>query len=121
MSMSSVMNMNIYVSEQLNRQMVNMVEDVVHRCIMECASRYGFEGEEAMRFLNLSNMKIERKKVEKPKAAKVIAVKAAFPLPYNGELNENCCFALRQNNGLYTQCTGTRRNAGALGSFASTI
>ena len=105
--MSSKMDMSIYVSEQLNRQMVNVIEDVTRRCIMECALKYGFDGEEALVFLNLSTIKIERKKVEKE--VKVKAPKAAFPLPYNGEFNENYCFALRQNNGLYTQCTGTRK------------
>lgn len=101
------MDMSIYVSEQLNRQMVNVIQDVTRRCIMECALKYGFDGEEALVFLNLSTIKIERKKVEKE--VKVKVPKAAFPLPYNGEFNENCCFALRQNNGLYTQCTGTRK------------
>ena len=101
------MDMSIYVSEQLNRQMVSVIEDVTRRCIMECALKYGFDGEEALVFLNLSTIKIERKKVEKE--VKVKVPKAAFPLPYNGEFNENCCFALRQNNGLYTQCTGTRK------------
>jgi hypothetical protein len=95
-------NASIYVSEQLNRQMMNMVQDLAQRCVMECASKYGFDGEEALRYLNLSALKMERKSV----VEKVKAVKAAFPLPYNGELNENCCSALRQNNGLYTQCTG---------------
>jgi hypothetical protein len=105
--MSSKMDMSIYVSEQLNRQMVNVIEDVTRRCIMECALKYGFDGEEALVFLNLSTIKIERKKVEKE--VKVKVPKAAFPLPYNGEFNDNCCFALRQNNGLYTQCTGKKK------------
>jgi len=39
-------------------------------------------------------------------------LKSAFPLPYNGELNESCCNALRQNNGLYTQCTGEKGKNG---------
>jgi hypothetical protein len=110
--MSSQVEMSIYVSEQLNRQMVNMVQDVAQRCVMECASKYGFDGEEAIRFLNLMNVKMERKapaKALKAKAVKIEVPKASFPLPYNGEFNENCCFALRQNNGLYTQCTGIRK------------
>jgi flagellar biosynthesis GTPase FlhF len=46
-------------------------------------------------------------KSEKP--AKVVVPKPAFPLPYNGEFNNACCYALRLNNGLYTQCTGVRK------------
>ena len=105
-------NGSVFVSEQLNRQMVNMVQDVAHRCIKECATKYGFDAEEAIGFLNLTAIKMERKtetKGLKAKTVKVQASKSAFPLPYNGEFNENCCFALRQNNGLYTQCTGVRK------------
>jgi len=35
-----------------------------------------------------------------------VVSKPCFPLPYNGEFNDKCCYALRQNNGLYTQCQG---------------
>jgi hypothetical protein len=106
--MSSEFNASVFVSEQLNRQMVNMIEDVAHRCVMKCASRYGFNGEEAIRSLNLS-VKMEHKKGKKVSKPKEVIAKAAFPLPYNGEMNELCCFALRQNNGLYTQCTSVRK------------
>ena len=111
-SQVEMFNGSVFVSEQLNRQMVNMVQDVAHRCIKECATKYGFDAEEAIGFLNLTAIKMERKtetKALKAKTVKVQAPKSAFPLPYNGEFNENCCFALRQNNGLYTQCTGVRK------------
>jgi hypothetical protein len=36
-------------------------------------------------------------------------VKPAFPLPFNGEFNDAYCYALRQNNGLYTQCQIARK------------
>jgi hypothetical protein len=80
--------------------------------VYECASRYNFDAEEAIRFLSLNMAKLERKsqvKVKVAKAPKVSAPKAAFPLPYNGEFNSSFCYALRQNNGLYTQCTGVRK------------
>lgn len=104
-------NGSVYVSEQLNRQLVNMSVDLVHRCISACAEHYNFDAEEASRLLGLSMLKVERKApVKKGKAvAKVSVPKAAFPLPYNGEFNESYCYALRQNNGLYTQCTGLRK------------
>jgi len=111
-SQVEMFNASVFVSEQLNRQMVNMVQDLAQRCVHECASKYGFDAEEALRFLNLTAIKVERKapvKAVKAKTVKVQAPKIAFPLPYNGEFNENCCFALRQNNGLYTQCTGVRK------------
>ncbi len=118
--MSGNFNGSLYVSEQLNRQMVNMVKDFGKRCVLECASIYKFDGEEAMRLLGLDMVKMERKVVagggsgsgssKVKKEEKTSTRKAAFPLPYNGEFEGDCCYALRQNNGLYTQCTGSRRN-----------
>jgi chemotaxis protein histidine kinase CheA len=60
-------------------------------------------------------IKVEVKGSTKEKtmnAPKEKVEKSLFPLPYNGELKEECCYALRQNNGLYTQCTGIRREDG---------
>ena len=113
MSMSSDFNACVFVSEQLNRQLVNLSQDVSYRCIEALASRYNFDAEEASRYLNLSMIKVERKvpmKAKSTNAAKVSVPKAAFPLPYNGEFYDSCCYALRQNNGLYTQCTGLRKD-----------
>jgi len=105
-------NASVYVSEQLNRQMINMSQDLAQRCIVACAERYNFDAEEAIRLLGLAMIRVERKapiKGKSTKAPKVVVPKAAFPLPYNGEFNDSCCYALRQNNGLYTQCTGVRK------------
>jgi chemotaxis protein histidine kinase CheA len=105
-------NASVYVSEQLNRQLINMSQDLAHRCVAACAERYNFDAEEAYRLLGLAMIKLERKvpmKAKTEKTAKVAMPKAAFPLPYNGEFNDACCYALRQNNGLYTQCTGVRK------------
>ena len=113
MSMSSDFNASVFVSDQLNRQLVNLSQDLSNRCIAALAERYSFDAEEASRYLNLSMIKVERKaaiKGKSTKATKVSAPKAAFPLPYNGEFNDACCYALRQNNGLYTQCTSLRRS-----------
>jgi len=102
---------SIYVNEQLNRLMVNAAQDLAQRSIKACASHYNFDAEEAVRMLGLVNVKLSRARpVEgKPKKEKVIVAKAAFPMPYNGEFNDACCFALRQNNGLYTQCQAVRK------------
>jgi hypothetical protein len=61
--------------------------------------------------LGLVNVKLSRARPteEKPKKVKVVVAKAAFPMPYNGEFNDACCFALRQNSGLYTQCQAVRK------------
>ena len=105
-------NCNLFVSDELSRQLVNAVQDLSQRCVEECAKRYNFDSEEAVRYLGLNSVKLERKSVGKSKvlkSSKEVVVKAAFPLPYCGELVEGNCYALRQNNGLYTQCTGLRK------------
>ena len=102
----------VYVNEQLNRLMVNAAQDLAQRSIKACAEHYNFDAEEAVRLLGLVNVKLARARpVEiKPKKEKVVVAKAAFPMPYNGEFNDACCFALRQNSGLYTQCQAVRKN-----------
>jgi hypothetical protein len=102
----------VYVNEQLNRLMVNAAQDLAQRSIKACADHYNFDGEEAVRMLGLVNVKVVRSRPvdEKPKKVKVVVAKAAFPMPYNGEFNDACCFALRQNSGLYTQCQAVRKN-----------
>jgi hypothetical protein len=116
MSQMNLIEMNdfkasVSISEQLERMMVNSAQSLAIRSIRECAERYNFDAEEAIRNLGLEYVKMERKnnnhQVAKAKAAPV--AKAAFPLPYNGEMNEQCCYALRQNNGLYTQCQAIRK------------
>ena len=112
--MQSIMNFEsvVYVNEQLNRLMVNAAQDLAQRSIKACAWHYNFDAEEAQRLLGLVNVKVVRARPvdEKPKKVKVVVAKAAFPMPYNGEFNDACCFALRQNSGLYTQCQAVRKN-----------
>jgi chemotaxis protein histidine kinase CheA len=69
----------------------------VKEAVMRCAAEYKFDGAEALsKLLSVSDGKSESdgKSVSKPKC----------PMPYSGEYNEECCKALRQNKGLYTQC-----------------
>ena len=102
-------SMSMYLSAELERQMLNAATELAHKAIMECGSRYNFNGEEAIRSLGLEYVKVERKRPVVEKKPREVVARPAFPLPYNGEFNEGCCFALRQNNGLYTQCQGIRK------------
>jgi len=106
-------NANVFVSEQLNRLMVNAAQELAQRAVSACAEQYNFDAEEAIRLLGLRNVKLERKVLKSEKKAKVVMPKPRFPLPYNGEINENLCYALRQNSGLYTQCSGSRKVKGS--------
>ena len=107
-------NASVFVSEQLNRMMMNAAQELAQRAVSACAEQYNFDAEEAIRLLGLRNVKLERKVLKGEKKAKVVIPKPKFPLPYNGELNDSCCYALRQNNGLYTQCSGARKGKGSL-------
>ena len=106
MSVISSFNATMFVSEQLNRHMINCAQELAQRAVKSCGEHYNFDSEEAIRLLGLMNIKVDRKMPEKEKKApKEKAVKMAFPLPYNGGCAANCCSALRQNQCLYTQCT----------------
>ena len=106
MSAISQFNATMFVSEQLNRLMINCAQELAQRAVKSCGEHYNFDSEEAIRLLGLMNIKVDRKMPEKKlKAPKEKAIKMAFPLPYNGGCAADCCSALRQNQGLYTQCT----------------
>lgn len=110
--MSAMMNFEsaVYVNDQLNRLMVNAAQELAQRSIKACAEHYNFDAEEALRLLGLINVKLARNKpvVAKIPKEKVAVLKPAFPMPYNGEhAVAGCCSALRQNQGLYTQCTAS--------------
>jgi chemotaxis protein histidine kinase CheA len=101
--------LSLYISVELERQMVNSAKELAQKAIMACGCHYNFDGTEAIRLLGLENVKVARQKAIVEKRSKEVIVRAAFPLPYNGELNETNCWALRQNNGLYTQCQSSRK------------
>lgn len=113
MSVISSFNATMFVSEQLNRMLINCAQELAQRAVKSCGEHYNFDSEEAIRLLGLMNIKVDRKMPEKKKKApKEKAVKMAFPLPYNGECATGCCSALRQNQGLYTQCSSAPKKGG---------
>ena len=110
-SVSSVFNGSMYVSSELNRQMVNVGQEVAIRAVEECGRIYNFDSSEAIRALGLNMIKLERtssKRIGIVKEKKA-AVKASFPMPFSGVMDGNLCWGLRQNSGLYTQCQVARK------------
>ena len=77
-----------------------MMRDLVYVNVKKLSEIYNFNAEEAARLLDLPSIEIVRKQ-EKSKETKSTP---AFPLPYNGEMRDDCCHALCKNGGLYTQC-----------------
>jgi hypothetical protein len=62
------------------------MNDVSIQTVQQCANRYGFDKDEALRFIGLSSQK------------------KSIPLPFAGHVFSNCCQGIKPNHGLYTQC-----------------
>ena len=110
------------VEELLKRSVMKAVEEVISLC----ASKYNFSASEAKEALYPAEIELVReswcascgpcgvekssKNVEKKTAKKVVNKPAAlaFPLPFSGIQKDECCRALRQNGGLYTQCANEK-------------
>ncbi len=128
----STFNASILLNESLNTLITNLAMDLAVRSVMECSKKYNFDGEEAVRELGLNSsqlqiettqpeensglppvMSVRRKTTPNTvilKKSKVSASKPAFPLPYNGVINDDTCLGLKNNHGLYTQCELKRFN-----------
>jgi len=75
--------------------------------ITACATRYGFDAEEAMRELMYSS------KNKKEKVSKVTKkMESRLPLPFTGVIDSTLCQGVKQNQGLYTQCTNSIEEKG---------
>ena len=105
------MQVTMNISQVMNNMMVGMSRNISQQVVEACASKYGFSAEEAMRDLGIVVVISAKKEGEKSVKAKKVS--SAFPLPFNGEHSDLLCQALRQNNGLYTQCQGAKKE----GSF----
>ena len=104
--------MQMYIREELLSNMSKISQELAIKVVRSCGEKYGFDGETAIRELGLEcveRMVVLPKKSSKVVKSKVVIEKASFALPFNGECNDSCCQALRQNNGLYTQCQLSRK------------
>jgi len=91
--------------KKVNNEVMKMLKSAVEMC----ASKYNFDAEEGMRMIcENEGLSSSSRSSKKTSTKKHEVVKSAFPLPYNGELNSECCFGIRQNSGLYTQCPSAR-------------
>jgi chemotaxis protein histidine kinase CheA len=117
-----VFNASISVTELLTKTLENVAKDLATRCIIECATRHGFDATTEIRELGLENLNLIKKQMSKKssgskkvakegKAPK--AKKSSIPLPFIGsEVVENGCQGLAYNRGLFTQCPKNRMENG---------
>jgi len=94
---------------KVNLEMMKMMKSVVE----VCASKYNFDAEEGYRMICESEGLEVKSSSKRSKKISSKVLKSAFPLPYNGELNGECCMGIRLNSGLYTQCPSIRPESGA--------
>jgi len=98
------------MSQVMNNMMKGLMTNVTSQVVEACALKYGFSAEEALRDLGVSVS--TAKKLENRKCSSTPKKKTpVFPLPFSGEHDDSLCQALRQNNGLYTQCQAIRKDA----------
>ena len=112
--------MEFNMKEVLQREMEKYTTNVVKEAVKALSIEYGFKAEEALEKMNLNEVRVGMKeKVEKVEKVKKIGGEGALPppripLPFTGEIKEEWCKAMKQNHGLYSQCTSTAIPEGEL-------
>jgi len=93
--------MSLEIPNRLTNMLKKVAQDAMRKAVRECSREYNFSEEEALIKLKIEDLRIREKGKKEKKEKKE---KSKIPLPYNNEYSEECCNALRLNQGLYTQC-----------------
>lgn len=113
-------SMSLNVPEKVWSLLLSSVNSLIEEAVVKCGVEYSFDGAEAIHKLDLiasqgvivKGRKNDSRKNDGKDSRKndgVDKLVSSFPLPYNGEMDVNCCSGLKQNHGLYTQCQSTRK------------
>ena len=92
------------MSLNIRESMITYANELVHKAVMICSEEYGFDSTEALRLVGLVGVEEKVKVSKKVKEEKDKGFRGAFPLPYNGVVDEKCCHGLKHTYGLFTQC-----------------
>ena len=109
------------VNSLLMKSLESATREYARKCVTQLASEYGFSEDEALRKLNLENLKLQVQEMKKRSGGKSKAkeaktkpekpekpekkAKALFPLPFShSNVLESGCQGLAYNGGLFTQC-----------------
>jgi len=87
--------------ENLTKKNKEMALTFYKLLITDISNEFNITENNLSKTLNIDLDKFEAKKPKK-EGVKYI------PLPFDGIIRENCCFALKKNLGLYTQCTNPK-------------
>jgi hypothetical protein len=101
--------MEFTLSEVMEREMKKYTLEVVKVAVKVLSKEYGFEYERGLEVLNVEEvrMKKEEKKEKKEEGPTI-------PLPFTGAIKAEWCKAIKQNHGLYSQCTNGKKEEGDL-------
>jgi hypothetical protein len=105
------------ISEVLVSSLSKSVKLLVVDAVSKLSSRYGFEVEEGLRVVNLSDEMISVRSSRG--SSRGSALKSTYPLPFSGNVKELCCKSLRYTQGLYTQCSNKVENESFCSSCCS--
>lgn len=89
---SITINLNDSLNNGLNKLLIQVCKDTV----ISCSKKYGFSHSDALDFLGINKVK---------KNSYVKREKSDIPIPFTGVIRSDCCIGLKNNHGLYTQCT----------------
>ena len=95
------------VPERIEKLLMDYGQDLVRKL----SERYGFDLEEGLRLVNLSEMGTKMRKESKGRHKK-----PSVPLPWTGVVVECWCRGLRPNHGLISQCTQEAKSDGLCGT-----
>jgi len=116
------MNMNMRVTSLWMKTVENATKEIARECVLRCAEKYGFDGEEAVSMLFVKTDVVEMKKrstgkktkeVKEVKEVKAKEVKSSVMLPFSKVcVNKSGCCGLAYNQGLFTQCPKKKMEEG---------
>jgi len=107
----------VSVTELWMKTLENTTKDFGARVTQALAEKYGFSNEEAVKFLGLESVAINRKamakrskstkepKEKKVKEPKEKSKKEKMYLPFTMDVDATLCHGISYNHGLFTQCT----------------
>ena len=100
------MSSQISVSSVCMKSVESLYKDAMRNAVLCCSEQYGFDSAEALMRLGVDSVTISVKgKKEKKAGVKKVAIQVpSIALPFT-TCNPALCSGLKQNHGLYTQCS----------------
>lgn len=115
--MSSSIAMNVDMTLELKSTILKgletTIEESLKKCVLKLSEKYNFNYDEALSMLGCvkvcenknKNVKgVKGVSKSKSKSVSVSVSKSKVPLPWTGKINEEWCYGVKPNHGLFSQC-----------------